>query len=70
MLCCAVEESRAPQPSSPQAAAPAAPAAITLPGVYGLAPLLRSLAATTSTDSVVAMAVAGGGMNLALCDYG
>ncbi|GLC47210.1 hypothetical protein PLESTB_001457400 [Pleodorina starrii] len=39
-------------------------------GVYGLAPLLRSLAATTSTDSVVALAVAGGLVNLALGDYG
>ncbi|EFJ51854.1 hypothetical protein VOLCADRAFT_87448 [Volvox carteri f. nagariensis] len=38
-------------------------------GVYGLAPLLRSLAATTSTDSIVALAVAGGALHLALYDY-
>ncbi|GIL87799.1 hypothetical protein Vretimale_13113 [Volvox reticuliferus] len=38
--------------------------------VYGLTPLLRSLAATTSTDSIVALAVGGGILHLALCDYG
>ncbi|KXZ42872.1 hypothetical protein GPECTOR_113g284 [Gonium pectorale] len=39
-------------------------------GVWGLSPLLRSLAGTVSTDSVVALAVAGLLLHLGLHDYG
>ncbi|GFR50130.1 hypothetical protein Agub_g12281, partial [Astrephomene gubernaculifera] len=39
-------------------------------GVFGLSPLLRSLAGTVSTDSVVALAGGGLLLHLGLCDYG
>ncbi|KAG2449226.1 hypothetical protein HYH02_005972 [Chlamydomonas schloesseri] len=38
-------------------------------GVYGLAPLLHSLTATVSSDSVVALAAGLAAAHLALCDY-
>ncbi|KAG2436275.1 hypothetical protein HXX76_006586 [Chlamydomonas incerta] len=40
-----------------------------LGGVYGLAPLLHSLTATVSTDSVVALAAGLAAAHLGLCDY-
>ncbi|PNW87119.1 hypothetical protein CHLRE_02g109850v5 [Chlamydomonas reinhardtii] len=38
-------------------------------GVYGLSPLLHSLTATVSSDSVVALAVGLAAAHLGLCDY-
>lgn len=58
-----------PTTATTNAMATTAAAQTRITGVYGLSPLLHSLTATVSSDSVVALAVGLAAAHLGLCDY-